>query len=32
MGNTIPSSPRILLVAVPEILLSRTAALQLNWI
>jgi len=36
MGNTVPSlvasGTRILLVAVPAILLSRTAAFQLNWI
>ena len=36
MGNTIPSlvtsAARILLVAVPAILLSRTPAFQLNWI
>jgi len=36
MGNTVPSlvasGVRILLVAVPAILLSRTAAFQLNWI
>jgi putative MATE family efflux protein len=36
MGNTVPSliasGTRILLVAVPSILLSRTAAFQLNWI
>jgi Na+-driven multidrug efflux pump len=36
MGNTVPSlvasGARILLVAVPAILLSRTAAFQLNWI
>jgi putative MATE family efflux protein len=36
MGNTIPSlvasGARILLVAVPAIILSRTAGFQLNWI
>jgi len=36
MGNTVPSlvasGARILLVAVPAILLSRTAGFQLNWI
>jgi len=36
MGNTVPSlvasGVRILLVAVPAILLSRTAGFQLNWI
>jgi putative MATE family efflux protein len=36
MGNTVPSlvasGTRILLVAVPAILLSRTAGFQLNWI
>jgi Na+-driven multidrug efflux pump len=36
MGNTVPSlvasGVRILLVAVPAILLSRTGAFQLNWI
>ena len=36
MGNTVPSlvasGTRILLVAVPSILLSRTAGFQLNWI
>jgi Na+-driven multidrug efflux pump len=36
MGNTVPSlvasGTRILLVAVPAILLSRTAGFQLRWI
>jgi Na+-driven multidrug efflux pump len=36
MGNTVPSlvasGTRILLVAVPAILLSRTAGFQLHWI
>jgi putative MATE family efflux protein len=36
MGNTVPSlvasGTRILIVAVPSILLSRTAGFQLNWI
>jgi putative MATE family efflux protein len=36
MGNTVPSlvssGARILLVAVPAVLLSRTAGFQLNWI
>jgi MATE family, multidrug efflux pump len=36
MGNTVPSlvssGVRILLVAVPAILLSRTVGFQLNWI